>query len=121
MRRRPPRSTRTYTLFPYTTLFRSGLDLRQVGAATRDGTEGLAVVEADRLHPELVDRIGQRQDLDAAGAEALELRTLLQCPDLLAADRVDRILPLDHAADVIGEARKPFALRRAEEIGRAHV
>src|SRR3546814_18228100 len=26
MRRRPPRSTRTDTLFPYTTLFRSGLD-----------------------------------------------------------------------------------------------
>src|SRR3546814_8132479 len=25
MLRRPPRSTRTYTLFPYTTLFRSGL------------------------------------------------------------------------------------------------
>src|SRR3546814_4527046 len=28
MIRRPPRSTRTYTLFPYTTLFRSELDLR---------------------------------------------------------------------------------------------
>src|SRR3546814_11007310 len=26
MRRRPPRSTRTATLFPYTTLFRSGRD-----------------------------------------------------------------------------------------------
>src|SRR3546814_19306406 len=26
MRRRPPRSTRTDTLFPYTTLFRSGID-----------------------------------------------------------------------------------------------
>src|SRR3546814_10259593 len=26
MIRRPPRSTRTYTLFPYTTLFRSGLN-----------------------------------------------------------------------------------------------
>src|SRR3546814_1704301 len=26
MIRRPPRSTRTYTLFPYTTLFRSGFD-----------------------------------------------------------------------------------------------
>src|SRR3546814_15310801 len=25
---RPPRSTRTYTLFPYTTLFRTGLALR---------------------------------------------------------------------------------------------
>src|SRR3546814_17655306 len=30
MRRRPPRSTRTDTLFPYTTLFRS-LDVRRVG------------------------------------------------------------------------------------------
>src|SRR3546814_7918923 len=30
MRRRPPRSTRTYTLFPYTTLFRSGLITRVV-------------------------------------------------------------------------------------------
>src|SRR3546814_15069465 len=30
--RRPPRSTRTDTLFPYTTLFRSRGALRQVGA-----------------------------------------------------------------------------------------
>src|SRR3546814_4234862 len=30
MRRRPPRSTRTDTLFPYTTLFRSGVDRRQL-------------------------------------------------------------------------------------------
>src|SRR3546814_2294173 len=30
MIRRPPRSTRTDTLFPYTTLFRSGLDLDAV-------------------------------------------------------------------------------------------
>src|SRR3546814_5864815 len=29
MIRRPPRSTRTETLFPYTTLFRSGLDRRR--------------------------------------------------------------------------------------------
>src|SRR3546814_17719056 len=29
MTRRPPRSTRTYTLFPYTTLFRSGDDRDQ--------------------------------------------------------------------------------------------
>src|SRR3546814_11507871 len=27
MVRRPPRSTRTYTLFPYTTLFRSGVEV----------------------------------------------------------------------------------------------
>src|SRR3546814_1768989 len=31
MIRRPPRSTRTDTLFPYTTLFRSGLALAQPG------------------------------------------------------------------------------------------
>src|SRR3546814_11830238 len=29
MYRRPPRSTRTYTLFPYTTLFRSAASLRK--------------------------------------------------------------------------------------------
>src|SRR3546814_5305641 len=33
MIRRPPRSTRTDTLFPYTTLFRSVAGLRRVGAA----------------------------------------------------------------------------------------
>src|SRR3546814_7523139 len=33
MIRRPPRSTRTDTLFPYTTLFRSGFHLRPVAAA----------------------------------------------------------------------------------------
>src|SRR3546814_2119974 len=31
MRRRPPRSTRTDTLFPYTTLFRSLLDIEGMG------------------------------------------------------------------------------------------
>src|SRR3546814_14268692 len=38
MKRRPPRSTRTYTLFPYTTLLRSGL---------RRGVGGVRVVECD--------------------------------------------------------------------------
>src|SRR3546814_12577374 len=36
MIRRPPRSTRTDTLFPYTTLFRSPLLLVDVGGATTD-------------------------------------------------------------------------------------
>src|SRR3546814_3811217 len=40
MIRRPPRSTRTYTLFPYTTLFRSPF----AGAAHRIGT---AKIETD--------------------------------------------------------------------------
>src|SRR3546814_1799260 len=57
MIRRPPRSTRTDTLFPYTTLFRSGeqvprhrrtqepagRDLRQVGGGHSVGAEGPGV------------------------------------------------------------------------------
>src|SRR3546814_11710760 len=37
MIRRPPRSTRTYTLFPYTTLFRSGLGIDFIGVLYYDG------------------------------------------------------------------------------------
>src|SRR3546814_8652159 len=45
MIRRPPRSTRTDTLFPYTTLFRSGQDMgampgMDMGAATSDHKAG---------------------------------------------------------------------------------
>src|SRR3546814_4645584 len=43
MRRRPPRATRTDTLFPYTTLFRSGgvrRDRRHFGQAFRLRREG---------------------------------------------------------------------------------
>src|SRR3546814_9425917 len=35
MKRRPPRSTRTDTLFPYTTLFRSWLVMKSPSATTR--------------------------------------------------------------------------------------
>src|SRR3546814_16616776 len=49
MIRRPPRSTLTYTLFPYTTLFRSAEE-RQRRRARR-----------------LIDGAGQRRDQDAAG------------------------------------------------------
>src|SRR3546814_16998312 len=47
---RPPRSTRTDTLFPYTTLFRSDLhqasEARQFGGAPR-GTAGFAIGRVD--------------------------------------------------------------------------
>src|SRR3546814_14804541 len=44
MIRRPPRSTRTDTLFPYTTLFRS----RRVVAAAADGAAACVRLEAGR-------------------------------------------------------------------------
>src|SRR3546814_7520677 len=43
MIRRPPRSTRTDTLFPYTTLFRS-VDAGIADGAQRDGREGQQAV-----------------------------------------------------------------------------
>src|SRR3546814_6763458 len=55
MIRRPPRSTRTDTLFPYTTLFRSALDRRKVfgkpaGLALQiESGQPLEIVHADRL------------------------------------------------------------------------
>src|SRR3546814_18898589 len=63
MIRRPPRSTRTDTLFPYTTLFRSG----GVGTSARgDGRAGRR-----RLGPE---RGRQRRRRTLAGARQAQLR-----------------------------------------------
>src|SRR3546814_3502800 len=61
MRRRPPRSTRTYTLFPYTTLCRSPVQIRlHVGHARllecgfgaqnfKDARQAIFVACADRV------------------------------------------------------------------------
>src|SRR3546814_4978225 len=55
MSRRPPRSTRTDTLFPYTTLFRSDLDALALadgeGVDVALGIERQAVGLADLAHP----------------------------------------------------------------------
>src|SRR3546814_10684403 len=66
MIRRPPRSTRTDTLFPCTTLFRSRprLARRPLGALPREQcieslAEGLAVVVA---HIGVLDRIGMGEE-----------------------------------------------------------
>src|SRR3546814_18457222 len=47
MIRRPPRSTRTDILFPYTTLFRSRQALVHVGSEHPAGIEAAAVVDHD--------------------------------------------------------------------------
>src|SRR3546814_14413253 len=72
MKRRPPRSTLTDTLFPYTTLFRSSRgELGPVAGVDRDDAAGqvlvVAAVEARRFHHRLqlvlrrmlADRLGQ--------------------------------------------------------------
>src|SRR3546814_21094324 len=52
---RPPRSTRTHTLFPYTTLFRSGKDDGDDPETVYDGVlrpAKLFEMMVDRRHPE---------------------------------------------------------------------
>src|SRR3546814_1316331 len=51
MTRRPPRSTRTDTLFPYTTLFRSPARLQRDAAAFLGERDGIAAFQ-DRLPAE---------------------------------------------------------------------
>src|SRR3546814_4419414 len=67
MIRRPPRSTRTDTLLPYTTLFRSGR-LAEVQAAVVPGA-----VARHRLHVEVAVGGGAPVDLQLAEAELLPL------------------------------------------------
>src|SRR3546814_9599505 len=54
MIRRPPSSTRTYTLFPYTTLFRSGDEAGAVGPI--DGPLPEGVLGEVRIHREIYRR-----------------------------------------------------------------
>src|SRR3546814_18967638 len=73
MVRRPPRSTRTDTLFPYTTLFRSaqekGLGVAPLlrsgrGVGVRARSELRGEIHADRAR--FVDEAGQVVEVDAA-------------------------------------------------------
>src|SRR3546814_7507613 len=61
MKRRPPRSTRTDTLFPYTTLFRSRHHLARICAVARLQDHGVTVVD---------QRVDHRGALDAQRVEA---------------------------------------------------
>src|SRR3546814_6585271 len=77
MRRRPPRSTRTDTLFPYTTLFRSEADqARQRIAASYQSSAQAAFLEAYR--EATAELPHDWRDADGANA-ALLLFSLEKC------------------------------------------
>src|SRR3546814_5477662 len=65
MIRRPPRSTRTDTLFPYTTLFRSGLRCAPLLVAVAAGRP--ADIAPVRHHVEF-ERVPRRRNRGIAGA-----------------------------------------------------
>src|SRR3546814_13967896 len=109
MNRRPPRSTRTDTRFPYTTLFRSRVDRLHVLALGDEA--GLAGEDAG-VDPVRTARAVGRQ-LEIAFAEVLRegggRGTLLGGPDIT--------LGRHRPAPVLSAA----AACRHREIGRAHV
>src|SRR3546814_14695132 len=76
MIRRPPRSTRTDTLFPYTTLFRSGVGAEGVTRKVEVVERALAVhAYAGRSAFETLRRVGGRETAAIAGA-AMQARQL---------------------------------------------
>src|SRR3546814_19320127 len=97
MKRRPPRTTRTDTLFPDTTLFRS--------EAQRLGLEDF-LAELDPADERM------RQDSRVEGGGQVALAHPLA---------VARIAPRERPA--LNDTRRPRSAgaRRADEIGRAHV
>src|SRR3546814_2016879 len=113
MRRRPPRSTRTDTRFPYTTLFRSPLLQRflevgdgvlAVGIVRRDGRPALGAGLGRLLRQHRGLRIG-------AGPETKGVAVAL-LPDQRVGQRLRRQVDALLLAGVGGQ-------READEIGRA--
>src|SRR3546814_6189096 len=85
MRRRPPRSTRTDTLFPYTTLFRSILlqPARQFGREFVSGQLGVAFVQAlprgqQRAGAVGLDRAAFQSKINRSEEHTSELQSLMR-------------------------------------------
>src|SRR3546814_9646955 len=83
MKRRPPRSTRTDTLFPYTTLFRSVvndvLDLSRVETGNDElNEEILRVEEIAKLVLSLVKPQAERADVTRSEEHTSELQSLMR-------------------------------------------
>src|SRR3546814_1950882 len=80
MIRRPPRSTRTDTLFPYTTLFRSGEHLREghrrrIGAVELEHLHAPLTLGRAQLHALQVVRLADRPHVVGDVAERSEEHT----------------------------------------------
>src|SRR3546814_9788289 len=113
MRRRPPRSTRTDTLFPYTTLFRS----RRPHAAP---ARHVAVNDRGWIDPAMravvADHRPQVARLRLAAARRQHLRGGLVDEQAIALQKL-RLLPVDDRLQIARRAADPAR----EQIGRAHV
>src|SRR3546814_2915294 len=103
MIRRPPRSTRTDTLFPYTTLFRS--PVQEVGAgeihSDPSSTEPIDRLQVQVLGPGVVGQEGLRACADRSEEHTSELQSLMRisyavfCLKKKIAHRKEKVVPAD--------------------------
>src|SRR3546814_6987962 len=117
MLRRPPRSTRTDTLFPYTTLFRSVLAVARDGDALKLDLPQI-LVKPER-NDTLLDVLGTPQGESFLSCESVEATAIVLLPD---ADAVRACAPDMKALagiDLMVIVTAPG--EGAHEIGRAHV
>src|SRR3546814_1287772 len=98
MIRRPPRSTRTDTLFPYTTLFRSKLLLLDEPAA------GLTAGEVDELR-EVLLRLHEELKLSMVVVEHNMRFVMKTCSDLAVLSRSE-----EHTSELQSLMRTSYAV-----------
>src|SRR3546814_5056998 len=125
MRRRPPRSTRTDTLFPYTTLFRSLpqriLQVFRKGGKALPAQHDSCMLPATRRQAEVVEAIAQglagNRDLEAIAYR--EIRQAL--PTGLMMLREEDLLLTAVQCPPAGDPAFQSSSYRIGKIGRAHV
>src|SRR3546814_18990626 len=88
MIRRPPRSTRTDTLFPYTTLFRSLVLKLGGGVEWREIDDRGAYGERIIIGRDIMGYVGQKQAHPIAFANAHRLQPMRHAPYTYAAFRI---------------------------------
>src|SRR3546814_8364320 len=117
MRRRPPRSTRTDTLFPYTTLFRSLLDIEGMGIEIPFALR--AVIAKDPL---CTIQIGIAQARPAAGELVGQIERIEGLLVLAPADIADETVIIeDQPLTAGGGLESGIGVAHVRQIGRAHV
>src|SRR3546814_19941134 len=106
MVRRPPRSTRTATLFPYTPLFRSQIGYHRVEAGLHD-----AELQPGEHHALVIEPAHQHADPAVDRTHDVFLRHLAIAEHQLGGGRTAHA----HLVDLLPDAEA------GHEIGRAHV